>query len=100
MEARPGHMLAPKDQTEAVLPAIRRVYNGQLIVCGGYDKQSANQALFERQVDAAAFGQLFIANPDLVERFKHDARLNVPDVNTFYTQGAAGYLDYPTLSAV
>ena len=45
-----------------------------------------------------AFGKLFIANPDLVERFRSGAPLNEPVFDTFYTHGPEGYVDYPTLT--
>ena len=44
-----------------------------------------------------AFGQPFPANPDLVTRIETGAALNEPDYNTFYTPGAVGYIDYPSL---
>ena len=44
--------------------------------------------------DAVAFGTPFIANPDLVDRFRHRLPLAAPDPDTFYTPGAAGYTDY------
>jgi len=39
----------------------------------------------------------YIANPDLVERFRADAPLNKPDPATFYGVGPKGYTDYPAL---
>ncbi|MGH7462820.1 MAG: alkene reductase, partial [Longimicrobiales bacterium] len=36
-----------------------------------------------------------IANPDLPERFSQGAALNPPDPASFYTEGPAGYTDYP-----
>jgi len=45
-----------------------------------------------------AFGKLFIANPDLPERFASGAALNPPDAQTFYSGGAHGYTDYPSLA--
>lgn len=47
--------------------------------------------------DATVFGSAFLANPDLPERFRVGAALNLPDKNTFYTPGAQGYIDYPML---
>jgi N-ethylmaleimide reductase len=47
--------------------------------------------------DAVAFGQLYIANPDLVERFKLNAPLNEPDPASFYGGNEKGYTDYPVL---
>lgn len=79
------------------LPIIRNAYKGVLITCGGYDKQRGNQVIEDQQADAVAYGTLFISNPDLPERFKTNADLNEPDINTFYTQDEKGYTDYPTL---
>ncbi|MBK7394708.1 MAG: hypothetical protein IPI64_15680 [Chloracidobacterium sp.] len=45
--------------------------------------------------DAIVYGKWFLANPDLPERFRTNARLNAPDEATFYTPGEAGYTDYP-----
>ncbi len=44
-----------------------------------------------------AFGKLFLANPDLPERFARNGPLNAWDNTTFYSGGAAGYTDYPAL---
>jgi NADH:flavin oxidoreductases, Old Yellow Enzyme family len=48
--------------------------------------------------DLISFGRLYIANPDLVERLRIGAPLNVPDRATFFGGGAAGYTDYPALT--
>jgi 2,4-dienoyl-CoA reductase-like NADH-dependent reductase (Old Yellow Enzyme family) len=48
--------------------------------------------------DLVAFGRLYISNPDLVERLRVGARLNLPDRATFFGGGAAGYTDYPFLT--
>ena len=45
-----------------------------------------------------AFGRLFIANPDLPQRFAQDAPLNPYDRSTFYGGGAEGYTDYPFMA--
>jgi len=47
------------------------------------------------RANAVAFGRAFIANPDLVHRFRVGAALNLPDPQTFYTPGPVGYIDYP-----
>ncbi len=80
------------------LEALRKAYEGTLIVCGGYDQARAEQVLEQGQADAVAFGQLYIANPDLVARFKLNAPLNKPDLATFYGGDAKGYIDYPSLT--
>ena len=53
----------------------------------------------EEDYAIVAFGRLFIANPDLVERLRRKAPLNTPDLATFYGGDAQGYTDYPALDA-
>ena len=79
------------------LAVLRKAYKGMLIVCGGYDKLRAEGAINQGLADAVAFGQLYIANPDLVERFKLNAPLNKADATTFYGGTEKGYTDYPFL---
>ncbi|MBP1151577.1 alkene reductase [Methylocaldum sp. RMAD-M] len=81
----------------AMMKLIRAKYSGTLIVCGGYDYRKAVACLEEGRADLVAFGRLFIANPDLPERFRQNAELNPPDESTYYGGGAKGYVDYPTL---
>jgi len=57
----------------------------------------ANDALAAGEADAIAFGVPYLANPDLVQRFSQNAPLNSPDFTSFYTPGAKGYTDYPTM---
>lgn len=79
------------------LSFYRSAYNGNLIANGGYDLARANETIAEGLADAVAFGQLFIANPDLPARFKKGAPLNAPDASTFYGGSEKGYTDYPAL---
>jgi N-ethylmaleimide reductase len=79
---------------------FRAMWPCTLIVAGGYTYERANMAVQSGQADLVSFGQLFIANPDLPERFKLHAPLNKPNRDTFYGGGAEGYIDYPTLGAV
>lgn len=81
-----------------VLENIRENYEGTLILCGNFDKDAANEALENGVADLIAFGRPYIANPDLLERYKNDADLNVPDMDTFYTPGEKGYTDYPFMN--
>jgi len=76
---------------------LRDAFEGLFILSGGFDHASAEQALLERRGDLIAFGRPFLANPDLVARMRTNAPLNTPDMATFYTPGAKGYTDYPTL---
>lgn len=77
--------------------ALREAFDGVLVFCGGYTAESAEALLASGVGDAVAFGRPFIANPDLVERFRAGAPLNTPDRSTFYGGGEEGYTDYPTL---
>lgn len=75
----------------------RKTFKGTYIGNNGYDREMAIDAIESGRADAVAFGRLFIANPDLVQRFKLGAALNQPNPRTFYTPGPVGYTDYPSL---
>ena len=77
--------------------ALREAFPGTLLVGGGFKKEEANKTLAEGSADAIVFGSLYISNPDLVKRLELDSPLNAADQSTFYTPGAKGYTDYPTL---
>ncbi|TSD88045.1 alkene reductase [Mycobacterium sp. KBS0706] len=81
----------------ADLQALRRLFKGSYIANNGYDRGLAIKAVETGRADLVAFGKLFIANPDLVERLRRDAPLNTPDQATFYGGDARGYTDYPAL---
>jgi N-ethylmaleimide reductase len=93
----PGLPQAPPDGAAPLLPVIRRAFAGPLIVNGGYTRAAADRAIAAGDADLVAFAALFIANPDLVERFRRNAPFNTPDPTTFHNGGARGYIDYPTL---
>lgn len=76
---------------------FRGAFGGPVISAGGYTAETAEAAVAEGRADAIAFGRLFIANPDLSERFRRGASLNRYDRSTFYGGGAQGYVDYPSL---
>lgn len=82
------------------LAKFRHAYSGTLILAGGLDAARADQLLRDGLIDLAAFGQPFIANPDLVERFRHGWPLAEADSSAFYGGSSHGYTDYPTYSAV
>ncbi|WDY58943.1 alkene reductase [Pseudomonas sp. PSKL.D1] len=82
---------------DSIGPLIKQAFGGPYIVNEGFDKASANAALAKGTADAVAFGVPFIANPDLPARLAADAPLNEARGETFYSQGAVGYIDYPRL---
>jgi N-ethylmaleimide reductase len=79
--------------------AFRNAFKGKLILSGGYDAARAESDLAAGKCDLIAVGKPFLANPDLVTRWKTGVALNAPDMNTFYTPGAKGYSDYPALNS-
>jgi N-ethylmaleimide reductase len=79
------------------LQILRRAFKGLYVANNGYDLALALEARRRGLADLVCFGRPFIANPDLVERLRTGAELNVPDRTTFYAGGATGYTDYPTL---
>ncbi|MEC5216707.1 2,4-dienoyl-CoA reductase-like NADH-dependent reductase (Old Yellow Enzyme family) [Actimicrobium sp. GrIS 1.19] len=80
-------------------PQLKKAFGGVYIANEKLDGASAQQLLDAGTADAVAFGKLYIANPDLPERLKAAAPLNVPVPETFYAVGPVGYTDYPALAA-
>ena len=79
--------------------AFRQQFKGSYMANLSYDKTRGNAAILSGHADVIAYGVPFIANPDLVERFKQDAPLNEADSKTFYGGTDKGYTDYPVLTA-
>jgi 2,4-dienoyl-CoA reductase-like NADH-dependent reductase (Old Yellow Enzyme family) len=79
-------------------PMMKKAFGGAFIANQKLTLETSETLLAKGEADAIAFGQLFIANPDLPLRFAKHAPLNMPDPETFYAQGAEGYTDYPFLS--
>ena len=80
---------------------IRHTYKGTLMLAGGLTQTSANALLNDQLIDLFAFGQAYICNPDLVERFKNNhplARLDDDAHHTFYGGSEQGYTDYTTVT--
>lgn len=80
------------------LNELRRLWRGVYMTNHGYDRAAAMAAVAEGEADLVAFGTLFIANPDLVERLRRDVPLSRPDASTFYGGDERGYTDYPFLT--
>ena len=81
----------PKD----VLTTFRPHIQGLVIANGGYSAEQAEHEIVSGRADLVSFGTLFIANPDLPERFHSGAPLMKPDRSTMYGGGEHGYTDYP-----
>ncbi|CAM2150164.1 alkene reductase [Paraburkholderia tropica] len=81
-------------------PQLKAEFGGPFIANEKFTLESAQQVLAAGEADAIAWGQLFIANPDLPHRFATNAPLNAPVPSTFYARGETGYTDYPSLDNV
>lgn len=79
--------------------ALRKHFNNAYMANLGYNKARGNAAIASGHADCIAYGVPFIANPDLVERYRTDAPLNAADEATFYGGAEKGYTDYPFLKA-
>jgi N-ethylmaleimide reductase len=79
---------------------IRKIFTNTVILSGGYSAAQAEEAVSQGYGDLVAFGRPFIANPDLVDRFKSKLPLNQPRFDLFYTAGKEGYTDYPVFEDV
>ncbi|HSO67347.1 MAG TPA: alkene reductase, partial [Desulfatirhabdiaceae bacterium] len=82
---------------DSMKAAFREHFTQKLILSGGYDAKRAESDMAEGKCDLIAVGRPFLANSDLVARWKTGAAENTPDMSTFYTPGPKGYTDYPVL---
>ncbi len=86
-----------KEADDSLAPRLKEAFGGVFIANERFTREQADAWLAAGKADAVAFGVPYIANPDLVERFKQNAPLNEADPATFYSSGPVGYLDYPRL---
>jgi len=86
-------------QQQDVISVAEEIYQGNLMGNMGYDASEAEAVIAKGKQAAVAFGVIYLANPDLPERFKAGAELNDANPDTFYTPGAEGYTDYPFMKA-
>jgi N-ethylmaleimide reductase len=94
--------LSTREVINPVLPVFRPLYQGNIITNGGYNKETGERAIASGNAQLVSFGKPYLANPDLVQRFSMNAKLNEPNVQTFYGRGnteeaAVGYTDYSFL---
>lgn len=90
------------DVRSELIQDLRARFGGKLIVNSGFGsvttREEATALVADKHGDAVAVGRLVIANPDLAARWAEEAPENEPDPSLFYTPGARGYTDYPTLA--
>jgi N-ethylmaleimide reductase len=89
-----GHTMYNAENNN-LLPIAREHYTGVLITNGGYDQERATAVLAAGTADAVSFGVPYLANPDLVDRFRKGIALAMPNFDLLFTGGEQGYIDYP-----
>lgn len=73
----------------------RAHWRGPLILNNELTGTEAAAVLRSGGADAVSFGRDFIGNPDLVRRLREGIALAGHDRATVYTEGPAGFIDYP-----
>ncbi|MEP3589815.1 MAG: alkene reductase [Marinobacter sp.] len=89
------HIMKAHTRKVDAFAMAREQFNGPLIINDGFDRNSAIEMIDADAADAVSFARHYIANPNLVERFKEGRELAEFDRSTLYSGGAAGYSDYP-----
>ncbi|MEU6667181.1 alkene reductase [Streptomyces sp. NPDC046727] len=93
------HVLETGDFRD-LTPLLRKRFSGSLVLNPATEGPTGPDALAlveDGSADLIAYGQLFLANPDLPARLRSGGPFNTADPATFYGGGAAGYTDYPAL---
>lgn len=77
-----------------VYGTLRPLFDGPVGYTAGFTRSTGVKAIAEGGADFICYGQNYISNPDLAERYKNGWGLNKLNPDTYYTQGAEGYNDY------
>ena len=89
------HVVRSPDPDLDAFALARAHFPGALVFNDGFDFESGNAAVRSEGAAAVSYARSFIANPDLIARWRHGRPLAAFDRKTLYTPGAAGYTDYP-----
>ncbi|NWK97881.1 alkene reductase [Sphingobium lactosutens] len=79
-----------------VMDHLRAVFKGTIIQNGSFDAKTAADYIASGKAEAISFGRPYIANPDLVTRFRDGKPLAQANFDYAYVGEATGYTDYPT----
>jgi N-ethylmaleimide reductase len=90
-----GNALVVEGQPPVAAERLRKIFKGTIVAAGGFEPETAEEAVESGIADLVAFGKHFVANPDLPKRIRLGLPLNAYDRSTFYTFEARGYTDYP-----
>lgn len=78
-----------------VMDKLRDVFSGVIIQNGSFDAATGAAYLANGKADAISYGRPYIANPDLVSRFRNGWSLAAPNFDYAYVGEEKGYTDYP-----
>jgi N-ethylmaleimide reductase len=92
------HVIRSPDPEIDAFALARGHFRGPLIANDGFSFETGEEFVRAGRADLVSYGRFFIANPDLVRRFREGAPLADFDPKTLYTPGPKGYIDYPTLA--
>ncbi len=92
-----GRTQGDRDYLDFDYQSLKKKFSGLYIGNNNYDLKLAKSRMSEGRIDMVCFGRPFIANPDLVTRFKENASMNEVDEDTMYAGGEEGYIDYPKM---
>lgn len=104
MQAMDGLGFGFHNKTKVVTAGdLRKYFDGPIIGNVGLTRDTAEGGMVRSgAVDLAAFGRLYISNPDLVERFANDWPVEEEAAyETWWSPtGSKGYTDFPTYEPV
>lgn len=95
------HLIHTPNKGFDSLELVRANFSGPVIENCGLTYEKAQEVIADGKAEAVSFGIPFIANPDLVERFRNGAPLAESNRATYYTGNGddrVGYTDYPAHS--
>jgi N-ethylmaleimide reductase len=93
------HVVRSPDAAIDAFALARAHFTGALIFNDGFDFDAGNEAVHTQGAAAVSYARAFIANPDLIARWRNGWPLATFERKTLYTPGAAGYTDYPPYSS-
>lgn len=74
---------------------LAKHWSGPTILNESIELPEAQELVANGGADAVSFGRFYIANPDLVERFRDGLPLATFGSKALYAGGAEGYIDFP-----
>lgn len=78
-----------------VMDRLRAAFSGTIIQNGSFDAEKGADYIARGEADAISYGRPYIANPDLVTRFREGLPLAEANFDYAYVGEDKGYTDYP-----